>query len=138
MYKRQVFIGTFLFVAIVFVIPVSYALGIASMVVFMAGGHDVVTVAQYALSLIHICGFKGFHSLKLALAREVLEEERGDVNVSNEINRDKLSQSLQNILANKVAELTETVNMMDVTQLEQILDKLEHARMVQLLSLIHI
>ena len=36
-----VFIGTFLFVAIVFVIPVSYALGIASMVVFMAGGHDV-------------------------------------------------------------------------------------------------
>lgn len=43
-----VFIGTFLFVAIVFVIPVSYALGIASMVVFMAGGHDVVTVAQYA------------------------------------------------------------------------------------------
>ena len=45
-----VFIGTFLFVAIVFVIPVSYALGIASMVVFMAGGHDVVTVAQYAWS----------------------------------------------------------------------------------------
>ena len=32
-----VFIGTFLFVAIVFVIPVSYALGIASMVVFMLG-----------------------------------------------------------------------------------------------------
>ena len=45
-----VFISTFLFVAIVFVVPVSYALGIASMVVFMAGGHNVVTVAQYAWS----------------------------------------------------------------------------------------
>ena len=65
------------------------------------------------------CGFKGFHSLKLALAREVLEEERGDVNVSNDIDRHDLSQSLQNILANKVAELTETVNMMDPENLEQ-------------------
>lgn len=44
------FIFTFLFIAVVFVVPVSYALGIASMVVFMAGGHDVVTVAQYAWS----------------------------------------------------------------------------------------
>ena len=78
------------------------------------------------------CGFKGFHSLKLALAREVLEEERGDVNISNDIDRHDLSQSLQNILANKVAELTETVNTMKPENLEQILDKLEHARMVQL------
>lgn len=44
------FIFTFLFVAIVFVVPVSYALGIASMAVFIAGGHNVVTVAQYAWS----------------------------------------------------------------------------------------
>lgn len=44
------FIFTFLFIAVVFVVPVSYALGIASMVVFMAGGHNVVTVAQYAWS----------------------------------------------------------------------------------------
>lgn len=44
------FIFTFLFIAIVFVVPVSYALGISSMVVFVAGGHDVVTVAQYAWS----------------------------------------------------------------------------------------
>lgn len=78
------------------------------------------------------CGFKGFHSLKLALAREVLAEEQKDVNVSNDIDRDRISQSLQNILANKVAELTETVKMMDPENLEHILNKLEHARMVQL------
>ena len=62
----------------------------------------------------------------------MLEEERGDVSVSNDIDRHDLSQSLQNILANKVAELTETVNMMDPENLEQILHKLEHARVVQL------
>lgn len=78
------------------------------------------------------CGFKGFHSLKLALAREVLAEEQKDVNVSNDIDRARISQSLQNILANKVAELTETVKMMDPENLEHILNKLEHARMVQL------
>ena len=93
-----------------------------------ASGTSDATVSRFCRR----CGFKGFHSLKLALAREVLEEERGDVNISNDIDRHDLSQSLQNILANKVAELTETVNMMKPENLEQILDKLEHARMVQL------
>ena len=93
-----------------------------------ASGTSDATVSRFCRR----CGFKGFHSLKLALAREVLEEERGDVNISNDIDRHDLSQSLQNILANKVAELTETVNTMKPENLEQILDKLEHARMVQL------
>lgn len=78
------------------------------------------------------CGFKGFHNLKLTLAREVLEEEQKDKTVSNDISRTDISQSLQNILANKVAELTETVNMMSADNMEQILKLLENARMVQL------
>ena len=93
-----------------------------------ASGTSDATVSRFCRR----CGFKGFHSLKLALAREVLEEEQMDRNVSNDIDRGDLRQSLQNILANKVAELTETVNMMDPANLEHILDKLEHARMVQL------
>ncbi|MCC8025406.1 MAG: MurR/RpiR family transcriptional regulator [Clostridium sp.] len=93
-----------------------------------ASGTSDATVSRFCRR----CGFKGFHSLKLALAREVLEEERGEVNVSNEIDRYNLSQTLQNILANKVAELTETVHMMDISNLESILHKLENARMVQL------
>lgn len=44
------FIFVFLFMAVLFVVPVSYALGIASMVVFVAGGKNVVTIAQYAWS----------------------------------------------------------------------------------------
>lgn len=93
-----------------------------------ASGTSDATVSRFCRR----CGFKGFHSLKLALAREVLEEEREELNVSNEIDRNNLSQSLQNILANKVAELTETIHMMDVSNLERILEKLESARMVQL------
>ena len=89
-----------------------------------ASGTSDATVSRFCRR----CGFKGFHSLKLALAREVLEEEQMDRNVSNDIDRGDLRQSLQNILANKVAELTETVNMMDPANLEHILDRLEHAR----------
>ena len=62
----------------------------------------------------------------------MLEDEQKDQSVSNDIDRGDIRQSLQNILANKVAELTETVNMMDADNLEQILSRLENARMVQL------
>ena len=93
-----------------------------------ASGISDATVSRFCRR----CGFKGFQNLKLALAREVLEEEQKDLNVSNDIDRADISQSLQNILANKVTELTETVNMMDPGTLEQILTKLERARMVQL------
>ena len=80
------------------------------------------------------CGFKGFQDLKLALTRELLEEEHQEEEVTNEIDRGDLAQSLKNILANKIAELTETVRMMDPDNLEQILKRLEQARTVQLVA----
>lgn len=92
-----------------------------------ASGTSDATVSRFCRR----CGFKGFQSLKLALAREVLKEEQTDY-VTNDIDRGDISQSLKNILANKVAELTETVNMMDTQNLEAILKALEQARMVQL------
>ncbi len=93
-----------------------------------ASGTSDATVSRFCRR----CGFKGFHNLKLTLAREVLEDEQKDLSVSNDIDRSDIRQSLQNILANKVAELTETVSMMDPDNLERILGKLENARMVQL------
>lgn len=93
-----------------------------------ASGTSDATVSRFCRR----CGFKGFQNLKLALAREVLEEEQSNQEVTNGIDRGDLSQSLKNILANKVAELTETVKMMDPQSLEEILKKLEQARMVQL------
>ena len=77
------------------------------------------------------CGFKGFHHLKMSLAREVMEEKNNGVQVSNDISRDDISQSLQNILANKIAELTQTVSMMDAKNLEKILRLIERASTVQ-------
>lgn len=77
------------------------------------------------------CGFKGFHHLKMSLAREVMEEKNNGVQVSNDISRDDISQSLQNILANKIAELTQTVSMMDAKNLEKILRLIEQASTVQ-------
>ncbi len=67
----------------------------------------------------------------MALAREVLEERQKAIQVSNDIDRADKGQSLQNILANKVAELTETVNLMDGEALEQALRLLEQADLVQ-------
>ena len=93
-----------------------------------ASGTSDATVSRFCRR----CGFKGFQNLKLTLAREILEEEHQSQEVTNDIDRTDLEQSLKNILANKIAELTETIKMMDIKNLEVILDKLEHARIVQL------
>lgn len=93
-----------------------------------ASGTSDATVSRFCRR----CGFKGLQNLKLTLAREILEEEHQSQEVTNDIDRTDLEQSLKNILANKIAELTETIKMMDIKNLEVILDKLEHARMVQL------
>lgn len=77
------------------------------------------------------CGFKSFQSLKLALAKEVMEESQKAVQVTNDIDRQEKRQSIQNILANKVAELEETAAMMDEEELEQVLQLLEAAQTVQ-------
>lgn len=92
-----------------------------------ASGTSDATVSRFCRR----CGFKGFQHLKMSLAREVLEERGKSVQVSNDILREDIPQSLQNILANKVAELTQTVSMMDPPKLEKILSLLEQAHTVQ-------
>lgn len=92
-----------------------------------ASGTSDATVSRFCRR----CGFKSFQNLKMALAREVLEEKQKAIQVSNDIDRADKGQSLQNILANKVAELTETVNLMDEEALEQALQLLEQADLVQ-------
>ena len=92
-----------------------------------ASGTSDATVSRFCRR----CGFKGFQSLKMDLAKEVLEEERDSLQVSNEITRGNLSHSLHNILANKMEEITGTIGMMDTDNLEVILNVLEHARIIQ-------
>ena len=78
-----------------------------------ASGTSDATVSRFCRR----CGFKGFQNLKLTLAREILEEEHQSQEVTNDIDRTDLEQSLKNILANKIAELTETIKMMDIKNL---------------------
>lgn len=92
-----------------------------------ASGTSDATVSRFCRR----CGLKSFHSLKMDLAKEVMEQERDSLQVSNEIDRRNLPQSLQNILANKTAEMTATMGMMDPDNLETILQILEHARIIQ-------
>ena len=72
-----------------------------------ASGTSDATVSRFCRR----CGFKGFQNLKLTLAREILEEEHQSQEVTNDIDMDGSGTShLKNILANKIAELTETNN----------------------------
>lgn len=93
-----------------------------------ASGTSDATVSRFCRR----CGFKGFQHLKMSLAREVMEEQGKSVSVSNDISRGDLPQSLQNILANKIAEITQTVDMIDPAELENILQILEGAGTIQI------
>lgn len=74
---------------------------------------------------------KGFHHLKITLAKEISEKGIEEEEASNHISVNDIEQSLKNILANKVTEITQTVSMMDAKQLSEILNKLNMARTVQ-------
>lgn len=74
---------------------------------------------------------KGFHHLKITLAKEISEKGIEEEEVSNHISVNDIEQSLKNILANKVTEITQTVSMMDAKQFSEILNKLNMARTVQ-------
>lgn len=75
---------------------------------------------------------KGFHHLKITLAKEISERGKdGEEKISNHISVNDIDQSLKNILANKVTEITQTVSMMDTNQLHEILNLLNNAKTVQ-------
>lgn len=75
---------------------------------------------------------KGFHHLKITLAKEISEKgKEGEEEVSNHISVNDIDQSLKNILANKVTEITQTVSMIDTNQLHEILNLLNNAKTVQ-------
>ena len=72
---------------------------------------------------------KGFHHLKISIAKEMVSQSEDD-ELSNHISVDDLEQSLKNILANKVAELTQTVSMMNSENLQDIFKRINNAQNV--------
>lgn len=77
------------------------------------------------------CQMKSFHHLKITLAKEMVESDREKVPVSNHIDELNITQSLQNILANKIDELRETIENIESSQLKKILACIKKAGTVQ-------
>ncbi len=92
-------------------------------------GTSVATVSRFCRK----CGVDGFHQLKIMLAKEFADSST-DLPVSNNISRTDIGQSLQNILANKVDEIRQTISLMDEKQLNTILDYIKSARIVQFVA----
>lgn len=76
------------------------------------------------------CGMKNFYQLKITLAKEISENER-EHTPSNSIERENITSSLQNILSNKIEELTQTITHIDEKNLQNILTALENAGTVE-------
>ena len=94
-----------------------------------ASGTSVATITRFCRK----CELDGFHHLKIGLAREIVETDTG-ISVSNDISRKDMKQSLQNIYANKMEELKQTISLIDVTVLTKILDCIQASRIVQLVA----
>ena len=91
-----------------------------------AGASDA-TVTRFCKK----CHMKGFHHLKITLARELVESKKDDVKISGDVSESNIKESLSNILANKVEELKQTVSMIDDKELSEILNLIRNARNVQ-------
>ena len=75
------------------------------------------------------CDLKGFYDLKINIAKEMVR--KNDTNVSNDLDSNNITQSLQNILANKIEELKQTISMMNEENIKKILDAIRNARIIQ-------
>lgn len=78
-------------------------------------------------------GLKGFAQLKISLAQELVDTHKSG-EVSNDISVDNIPQSLQNILANKITELKQTVNLIDTDEFREILEGIRDSSRVQVIA----
>lgn len=92
-------------------------------------GTSVATISRFCKK----CDVNGFHHLKIGLAKEIVESET-NLPVSNTISRKDIGQSLQNILANKIEELRQTISYIDEKTLNTVLDGIRNAGIVQLVA----
>ncbi len=79
-------------------------------------------------------GLKGFAQLKISLAQELVVDTHKSGEISNDISVDNIPQSLQNILANKITELKQTVNLINTDEFREILEGIRDASRVQVIA----
>lgn len=78
-------------------------------------------------------GLKGFAQLKISLAQELVDTHKSG-EISNDISVDNIPQSLQNILANKITELKQTVNLINTDEFREILEGIRDSSRVQVIA----
>ena len=89
-----------------------------------SAGTSEATISRFCKK----CNMKGFHHLKITLAKDLVESKKEEITTCGDINTNNLRESLNNILANKIEELKQTVSMMDEKSLREILDKLKKCK----------
>ena len=80
------------------------------------------------------CNMKGFHHLKITLAQEIVDSEKDEFTISGSVTENNIKDSLNNILANKIEELKQTISMINEAELKEILQILKSARTVQFVA----
>lgn len=91
-----------------------------------ASGTSEATVSRFCKRL----GFDSYRSFQFSLARD-LTRRRGEARVTSEVSLENMGQSLTNILATKVSELTATIRGIDEDELRRVVDAIACARMVE-------
>lgn len=92
-----------------------------------AAGSSEATVSRFCKR----CNMKGFHHLKITLAKELVDSPKNKTNISGDISENNIKESLNNILANKIEELKQTILTINEEELREILDLLKKSRIVQ-------
>lgn len=94
-----------------------------------ASSTSEATVTRFCKKL----GFDNYRTFQLALARDVIEERQpGETEVSYEVSLADIPRSLQNILTNKIGELTATIGAIDPENLKAILSVLHNADTIEI------
>ena len=92
-------------------------------------GVSIASVSRFCRKV----GLKGFAQLKISLAQELVDTHKSG-EISNDISVDNIPQSLQNILANKITELKQTVNLINTDEFREILEGIRDASRVQVIA----
>ena len=92
-----------------------------------AAGSSDATVSRFCKK----CNMKGFHHLKITLAKELVDSKKEDVKASGDISIDNVKESLKNILSNKVDELSQTIKGINEDEFKEIIMALRKAKTIQ-------
>ncbi len=92
-----------------------------------AAGTSNATVTRFCRK----CNMKGFHHLKITLAKELVDSNKDEAKVSGDVSEENIKDSLNNIMSNKIEEMKQTISGINEKELKEILSLLRRAGTVQ-------